>query len=199
MIINDGFVPKRVGNPKVPPGQYVTRDFPVLSLGPTPDIDIETWKLEIVGLVGNPHTFTWQEFKALPQTEMKTDIHCVTKWSKLDTTWQGVSMDYLISLAKVSEGATHLIAHSFDGYTTNLPIEDVMGEKAMVATSFEGEMIESPHGGPARLFVPHLYLWKSAKWLSKLEFVDVDHPGFWEVRGYHNYGDPWKEQRYTDD
>ncbi len=199
MIINDGFIPKRQVNPKVPPGQYVVNDFPVLSLGPTPDISINDWKLEIAGLVEAPQVFTWTEFERLPRVEMKTDIHCVTKWSKLDTLWGGVSMDFLIEQVIVSESATHLIAHSYDGYSTNLPIEDVRGGKAMIATSFEKEPISTPHGGPARLFVPHLYFWKSAKWLSKLEFVNGDIPGFWEVRGYHNYGDPWKEQRYLDD
>lgn len=199
MIINDGFVPKRASDPRIPPGQYLTRDFPVLSLGPTPDVTVDNWKLEIEGLVGSPKSFTWVEFQALPKTVMKTDIHCVTKWSKLETEWQGVSLDYLMELTKVSKSATHLIAHSFDGYSTNVPIADIKNGKAMVATSFENERITAPHGGPARLFVPHLYFWKSAKWLSKLEFTDSDRPGFWEARGYHNYGDPWKEQRYEGD
>lgn len=199
MIINDGFIPKRQSNPKIPPGQYVVSDFPVLSFGPTQDISTNDWKLEIAGLVGVPQIFIWAEFEKLPHFEMKTDIHCVTKWSKLDTTWQGVDLDYLMKISGVSGRATHIIAHSYDGYTTNLPIEDVQSGKAMVATSFEGNAITAPHGGPARLFIPHLYFWKSAKWLSKFEFVDGDKPGFWETRGYHNYGNPWLEQRYDGD
>ncbi|HYF10650.1 MAG TPA: sulfite oxidase-like oxidoreductase [Candidatus Paceibacterota bacterium] len=199
MIINDDFEPTRGRDKRLPPGQYETRDFPVLSLGPTPEVSTDEWKLEISGLVDHPLTFSWEEFLTLPIEEVKKDIHCVTKWSKFDTQWEGVSLDELMRRAGVSERATHLIAHSHDGYSTNLPIEDVTGGKAWVAVRYEGEEIAAEHGGPARLLVPHLYFWKSAKWLKKLEFVDHDIPGFWEVRGYHNYGDPWQEQRYTFD
>ncbi len=199
MLINEDFIPKRKKDARLPPGQYKTDDFPVLSMGPTPQIDIKNWKLEIVGLVEKPQIWTWEEFGKLQITRVKKDIHCVTKWSKFDTSWSGVSLDEIMKIAGVLPSATHLIAHSFDGYTTNLPIEDVSAGKAMVATSYEDEEIPAEHGGPARLLVPHLYFWKSAKWLKKLEFTNRDKPGFWEVNGYHNYGDPWQEQRYTDD
>lgn len=199
MIINEGFTPKRSSSKKLPPGQYEDRGFPVLSLGPTPDVDLATWKLEVTGLVEKPQSWNWEEFNTLPQNKFHTDIHCVTKWSKFDTNWQGVMIDDIIKIAGLSPSATHLIAHSYDGYTTNLPIEDLINQKAMVALSYEGDPIEAEHGGPARLLVPHLYFWKSAKWLNKLEFTNRDIPGFWETRGYHNYGDPWKEQRYWND
>jgi DMSO/TMAO reductase YedYZ molybdopterin-dependent catalytic subunit len=199
MLINEGFVPKRKADDRLPPGQYEERDFPVLSLGPTPKIDIAHWKLEITGLVRQPLVFTWEEFNRLPMIEWTKDIHCVTKWSKLDTRWRGVPFDELMRLAGVSGGATHLVAHSYDDYTTNLPVADITGGQAMVAVAYENGPIHAEHGGPARIVLPHLYFWKSAKWLRKLEFIDHDEPGFWEVRGYHNYGDPWKEQRYTND
>lgn len=198
MIINPGFHGKPNQSKPLPRGQFLAKGFPVLSLGPTPHIPESTWQLEIKGLV-TPLTWTWEEFAKLPHTVMRTDIHCVTRWSKLDTEWQGVSLDTIIAMAGVQKDATHLIAHSYDGYTTNLPIEDIRNNKALVATAYEGSTIESQHGGPARLFVPHLYFWKSAKWLKALEFTDHDEPGFWETRGYHNYGDPWQEQRYSDD
>src|SRR5258708_997247 len=199
MIINEDFQPKRGSDKRLPPGQYETRDFPVLSLGPTPEVDTDRWKLEVTGLVTTPLSFTWDEFLKLPLEHVRKDIHCVTKWSKFDTSWEGISLDELMKRAGISESATHLIAHSYDGYTTNLPIEDIRNGQAFVAVHYEGEEIEPQHGGPARLFVPHLYFWKSAKWLKKLEFIDRDIPGFWEVRGYHNYGDPWQEQRYSFD
>jgi DMSO/TMAO reductase YedYZ molybdopterin-dependent catalytic subunit len=199
MIINEDFIPKRKASDRLPPGQYEERDFPVLSFGPTPDIDIDTWKLEITGLVKNSLSWNWEEFNALKKERVKKDIHCVTKWSKFDTNWEGVSLDTLIGLAEVSDSATHLIAHSYDGYTTNVPLEDVVDGQAMIATAYDSDPIEAKHGGPARLLVPHLYFWKSAKWVRTLEFTDRDHPGFWETRGYHNYGDPWREERYTDD
>lgn len=205
-LINDGFVPKRQTSNRLPPGQYETKDFPVLSLGPTPDIDLEKWSLRIDGLVATEQHFSWLEFKNLPHEAVRRDIHCVTKWSKFDSDWSGVSLDFLLKRAGVIDErgnvlttATHIIAHSYDGYTTNLPLEDVLSGKAWVATAFEDEPITAEHGGPARLLVPHLYFWKSAKWLNRLELVDADKPGFWEVRGYHNYGDPWREQRYTFD
>jgi len=199
MIINEDFIPKRKTDKRLPPGQYAERGFPILSLGPTPDIKKSDWKLEITGLVEHSLSFSWKEFLKLPTEDVVRDIHCVTKWSKFDTKWRGISLDVLIKLAGVSDIATHLIAYSYDGYTTNLPIEDVTSGKAWVAIAYDSNDIEAEHGGPARLLVPHLYFWKSAKWLNKLEFVDADHPGFWETRGYHNYGDPWKEQRYTND
>jgi DMSO/TMAO reductase YedYZ molybdopterin-dependent catalytic subunit len=182
---------------RVPPGQYVTRDFPVLSAGPTPRIPEADWRLEIVGQVDGPLAWTWQEFLALPSEDITVDIHCVTKWSKLDTAWRGVSVDIL--LQGIETGADYVMAHSYGGYTTNLPLEDVTDGKAWVAFRYDGEALEPEHGGPARLLVPHLYFWKSAKWLRALELRDSDAPGFWEGYGYHNYGDPWQEQRYAGD
>ena len=182
---------------RVPPGQYVTRDFPVLSAGPTPDIPLEQWRFTISGSVDKPVTWAWQEFVALPTEDVTVDIHCVTKWTKLDTTWKGVSVDTL--LKDVPTAAEFVMAHSYGGYTTNLPLEDVTGGKAWVAYAFDGEPLEPEHGGPARLLVPHLYFWKSAKWVSGLELRDEDEPGFWEGYGYNNYGDPWREQRYAGD
>lgn len=199
MIINKNFKPKREGDDKLPPGQYEVKDFPVLSLGPTPRVKKEDWMLDVFGLVENPIKWNWVEFNKLPKVTMVTDIHCVTKWSKLNTKWQGVSIDEIMKITKVKSEAAYLIAHSYDGYSTNLPVADVSGDKAMVAISYEGADIPAEHGGPARLFVPHLYFWKSAKWLKGLEFVGHDMPGFWETRGYHNYGNPWKEQRYSFD
>lgn len=199
MIINEGFKPKRKASDRLPPGQYEETGFPVLSLGPTPHVDLQKWKLTVDGLVEKPLSWNWQEFTALPQEEAIKDIHCVTKWSKFDTKWNGVLLDYILSLVSVSPEATHLIAHSYDGYTTNIPLADIRGAQAWVMHTYDGKPLEAEHGGPARLFVPHLYFWKSAKWVNRLEFVKGDEPGFWETRGYHNYGDPWKEQRYTND
>lgn len=199
MIINDDFIPKRRKNDRLPPGQYEERGFPVLSMGPTPYVDIEKWQLTIDGLVEKPQTWNWNEFKSLPHTNQTKDIHCVTKWSKFDTHWSGVLLDDLMMIVSVLPNATHIVAHSYDGYTTNLPIEDLVNSQAMVATSYNSDPIEDEHGGPARLLVPHLYFWKSAKWLNRIEFVNRDMPGFWERHGYHNYGDPWQEQRYSFD
>ncbi len=182
---------------RVPPGQYVTGDFPVLSAGPTPNVQLDDWQFEVTGQVDERRVWTWQEFMALPSEDVKVDIHCVTKWSKLDTTWKGVSVDTL--LKDVPTAAEFVTAHSYGGYTTNLPLEDLTGGKAWIAYSFGGEPLEPEHGGPARLLVPHLYFWKSAKWIRGLELRDEDEPGFWEGYGYHNYGDPWLEQRYAGD
>jgi DMSO/TMAO reductase YedYZ molybdopterin-dependent catalytic subunit len=182
---------------RVPPGQYVTHDFPVLSAGPTPDIPLDQWRFTISGQVDKPLTWSWQELMALPAEDVTVDIHCVTKWTKLDTAWKGVSVDTL--LKDVPTAAEFVMAHSYGGYTTNLPLEEVTGGKAWVAYAFGGEPLEPEHGGPARLLVPHLYFWKSAKWVSGLELRDEDEPGFWEGYGYNNYGDPWREQRYAGD
>ncbi len=197
-IVNPGFYRKRKTSDRLPPGQYLEDGFPVLSLGPTPSVAVKTWQLKIRGLA-DPLAWTFDELKKLPQTEFFGDIHCVTKWSKFDTPWSGVSIDEIVKRAGVNPKATHVIAHSADDYTTNLPIIDVTEGKAMIALAFDGKPIPAEHGGPARLLVPHLYFWKSAKWLTALEFLDHDQPGFWEVRGYHNYGDPWREQRYEGD
>ena len=175
---------------RVPPGQYVTADFPVLSAGPTP-------RTPLGGAVEKPVSWTWEELRALPAATPTVDIHCVTKWSKLDTTWKGVSVDTL--LAAVDTEAEYVSAWCDGGYTTNLSLDDVTGGKAWIAYEFGGEPLAPQHGGPARLLVPHLYFWKSAKWVRGLELLDHDEPGFWEVRGYHIHGDPWREQRYWGD
>jgi DMSO/TMAO reductase YedYZ molybdopterin-dependent catalytic subunit len=181
---------------RVPPGQYVTDDFPVLSAGPTPHTPLEQWTFSIVD--GEDRTsWTWDEFRALPTEEVTVDIHCVTRWSKLDTTWEGVSVDTLLEAAGAD--APYVLAFCDGGYTTNLPTEDVTGGKAWVAFAYDGEPLDPEHGGPARLLVPHLYFWKSAKWVRGLALREEDEPGFWETYGYHLYGDPWREQRYSGD
>jgi DMSO/TMAO reductase YedYZ molybdopterin-dependent catalytic subunit len=182
---------------RLPPGQYETKDFPVLSAGPTPHTPVEEWTFSIVGEVSEPKTWSWEQFLALPSEPVNCDIHCVTKWSKLGTTWEGVSVDTL--LENVEHEATHLLAFCDGGYTTNLPLEDVVDGKAWVAHVYDGEPLEPEHGGPARLLVPHLYFWKSAKWVRGFTLMDHDEPGFWETYGYHMYGDPWREQRYSGD
>lgn len=182
---------------RVPPGQYVTTDFPVLSAGPTPRISEEEWQLTITDTQGIASTWTWEEYTSLPTESVTVDIHCVTKWSKLDTVWEGVSLDTLLS--DVGDRGSHVFVDSYGGYTTNLPVVDVIGGKAWIAHSYGGEPLDPAHGGPARLLVPHLYLWKSAKWVKSLRLLDSDRSGFWESYGYHNYGDPWLEQRYAGD
>jgi DMSO/TMAO reductase YedYZ molybdopterin-dependent catalytic subunit len=199
-LFNPGFKSPGQRDKRVPPGQSVVNSWPVLTYGPTPHIDTKTWTLEIDGEVKKPLKLDWKEFNDLPKTTLNTDIHCVTRWSKLGMEWQGVSLDELIKLAGgLTKDAHHLIASSYGGYTTNLPVQDVTGGQALVATHAEGKPLEPEHGGPARLFVPHLYFWKSAKYINNLTFVAHDHPGFWEINGYHNYGDPWREQRYETD
>jgi DMSO/TMAO reductase YedYZ molybdopterin-dependent catalytic subunit len=182
---------------RVPPGQYVTRDFPVLSAGPTPRTPLESWTLTLVGELDEPRTWTWDELAALPHETITRDIHCVTTWTKLDTVWEGVSVDTL--LEGVETEAQYVVAFCDGGYTTNLPLEDVTGGKAWIATGYDDEPLEPEHGGPARLLVPHLYFWKSAKWVRGLALRLEDEPGFWERYGYHDYGDPWREQRYQGD
>ena len=182
---------------RVPPGQYVTHDFPVLSAGPTPRTPLEEWTFTIRGAVEQPVSWTWQQFHELAVQTLTVDIHCVTKWSKLDTVWSGVSLDTL--LEGVSTDARYVMAFSDGGYTTNLPLEDVRGGQAWVVFGYGGEPLEPEHGGPARLLVPHLYFWKSAKWVRGLELMTEDRHGFWEGYGYHDYGDPWREQRYQGD
>jgi DMSO/TMAO reductase YedYZ molybdopterin-dependent catalytic subunit len=181
---------------RVPPGQYVTHDFPVLSAGPTPHTPLADWTFKIEG-GSSPASWTWQEFQALPNETVTVDIHCVTRWSKLDTTWTGVSLDVLLDA--VAYDARYVLAFCDGGYTTNLPVADLKGGKAWVAYSYGGNPLQAEHGGPARLLVPHLYFWKSAKWVRGLRLRDTDAPGFWEMYGYHMYGDPWREQRYAGD
>ncbi len=180
----------------MPPGQYLTRDFPVLSAGPTPRTALANWTFSITGGTA-PKSWTWPQFRALPSESLTADIHCVTRWSKLDTTWQGVSLDVL--LAAVDHHAEYVLAFCDGGYTTNLPLADLTGGRAWVAFGYGGAPLGPEHGGPARLLVPHLYFWKSAKWVRGLRLRATDEPGFWENYGYHMYGDPWREQRYAGD
>jgi DMSO/TMAO reductase YedYZ molybdopterin-dependent catalytic subunit len=199
-LISRGFHGRRQeeGEPgRLPPGQYLTRDFPVLSAGPTPRTPLDQWSFAITGGVGQPRTWTWEEFTALPTETVTKDIHCVTKWSKFDTVWEAVSVDLL--LEGTEPKGQFVLAFCDGGYTTNLPIADVTGGKAWVAYRYDGAPLEPEHGGPARLLVPHLYFWKSAKWIRGIQLLDHDQRGFWETYGYHNRGDPWKEQRYWGD
>ncbi|HSK16398.1 MAG TPA: sulfite oxidase-like oxidoreductase [Gaiellaceae bacterium] len=183
---------------RVPPGQYLTDDFPVLSAGPTPHTPLEQWSFTIVAEDdGELARWSWEDLRALPAETVTVDIHCVTRWSKLDTTWEGVSVDTLLDGLGVDDG--YVTAFCDGGYTTNLPLEDVTGGKAWVAYGYDGEPLDPEHGGPARLLVPHLYFWKSAKWVRGLRLTAEDEPGFWEGLGYHLYGDPWREQRYWGD
>jgi DMSO/TMAO reductase YedYZ molybdopterin-dependent catalytic subunit len=190
--------PRRDIDPaRVPPGQYVVDDFPVLSAGPTPRTGLEDWSLTIDGAVDAAASWSWEELLALPQETFTVDIHCVTKWTKLDTAWTGVSVDTL--LEDVATEADYATVRSDGGYTTNLALEDIADGRAWVVHTFGGEPLEPEHGGPARLLVPHLYFWKSAKWVRGLTLTQDDEPGFWEAAGYHNRGDPWHEQRYWSD
>lgn len=200
-FISRGFRGRRQQDPalagRIPPGQYLTSDFPVLSAGPTPRTPLDRWDFDIRGAVAAPAHWTWDQFRALPTETVTVDIHCVTKWSKLDTVWEGVSVDTL--LEGVDPTGAYITAFSDGGYTTNLPLADVMGGKAWVAFAYGGAPLAPEHGGPARLLVPHLYFWKSAKWVRGLEIMTRDRSGFWEQLGYHDYGDPWREQRYQGD
>jgi DMSO/TMAO reductase YedYZ molybdopterin-dependent catalytic subunit len=184
---------------RLPPGQHLTHDFPVLSAGPTPRVRTDSWSFTLKDGPRPIAKWSWEEFNALPQTHFQRDIHCVTTWSKFDTNWEGVLVDDLFEAAGVEPATAYLLAHSYDGYSTNVPVSDVTSGKAMVALLYEGQPISPEHGGPARLLVPHLYFWKSAKWLNGLQFTRRDEAGFWELRGYHMYGDPWREQRFTGD
>jgi DMSO/TMAO reductase YedYZ molybdopterin-dependent catalytic subunit len=183
---------------RVPPGQYVTTDFPVLSAGPTPRTGLDAWTFSVDG-GGRSRTWTWPEFRALPAETVTTDIHCVTRWSKLDTSWAGVSVDTLLSEAGLGDQAGFVLAHSDGGYTSNVPLADLSGGRAWIAFGYGGQPLAPEHGGPARLLVPHLYFWKSAKWVRRLQLLDHEVLGFWEELGYHSYGDPWREQRYSGD
>jgi DMSO/TMAO reductase YedYZ molybdopterin-dependent catalytic subunit len=182
---------------RVPPGQYVTTDFPVLSAGPTPHTRPEDWTFSIRQPGEAGKSWTWPQMRALPAENVTADIHCVTRWSKLDTHWEAVSLDTL--LEQVEHDARYVLAFCDGGYTTNLPLQDVTGGQAWLAFGYDGRPLPAEHGGPARLLVPHLYFWKSAKWVRGLELTSEDKPGFWETYGYHKYGDPWREQRYAGD
>ncbi|MFF4874346.1 sulfite oxidase-like oxidoreductase [Streptomyces sp. NPDC090109] len=182
---------------RLPPGQYPTESFPVLSAGPTPHVPTDRWSFTVASENGESRSWTWDEMRALPQEQPVVDIHCVTRWSKFDTRWEGVSLDVLAAGVETSAG--FVVAESFDGYTTNVPRADVTGGRAWLVHSFDGYPLSPDHGGPARLLIPHLYFWKSAKWVKGLRFTAEDEPGFWERAGYHDYGDPWREQRYWND
>ena len=197
-IVSRGFRGRRRdSNQRLPPGQYLTDDFPVLSAGPTPRISLDDWEFTVVTELGQSHRWSWKELTGLSAESVTADIHCVTRWSKLDTAWRGVSIDTL--LADVETAADFALIHSYGGYSTNLPLEDLLDGKAWVAYEYNGQELAPEHGGPARLLVPHLYFWKSAKWVRGIELMDQDFPGFWEQLGYHDYGDPWREQRYQGD
>jgi len=196
-IITRGFQRRRGDDERLPPGQYLTTDFPVLSAGPTPQISLDSWMFTVRTEAGQAQKWTWREFTSLPTEDITVDIHCVTRWSKLDSRWRGVSLDTL--LADAETAADFALVHSYGGYTTNLPLEDLLDGKAWVAFKYDDDDLEPEHGGPARLLVPHLYFWKSAKWVSGLDLLLHDEPGFWEQLGYHDYGDPWREQRYQGD
>lgn len=199
-FVSRGFGGRRRAGPtdRLPPGQYDVGDgFPVLSAGPTPRTSLDAWDFTVQGEVDVVRRFTWEEFAALPREPVLVDIHCVTSWSKLDTRWEGVRVDTL--LADVDSAAEYALAFSDGGYTTNLPLEDLTGDRAWVVDTYDGEPLDPEHGGPARLLVPHLYFWKSAKWVRGLVLTSTDEPGFWETFGYHSYGDPWRQQRYAGD
>ena len=194
-VISRGFTGRsRDHDPELPPGQFRTQDFPVLSTGPTPIVDIARWQFSIRTDDETLHCWNWDEIHCLPMEDVVTDIHCVTRWSKFGTRWRGVSLDTLF--AGVDTADKFVMAHSYGGYTTNLPMADVLGSKAWIAFEFEGEPLDAEHGGPARLLIPHLYFWKSAKWIHGITTMASEQPGFWEQNGYNLYGDPWREQRY---
>jgi len=197
-IISRGFAGRRsAADAKLPPGQYLTTDFPVLSAGPTPRISLDKWEFTIDDGSNVVKRWNWKSFRELPTENITVDLHCVTRWSKLGTHWEGVSLDTL--LADVKTDAEYVLVHSYGDYTTNLPLDDLLDGQAWIAFRFDDDDLAPEHGGPARLLVPHLYLWKSAKWVRGITLMHEDKPGFWESLGYHNYGDPWREQRYSGD
>ncbi|MER7251249.1 sulfite oxidase-like oxidoreductase [Kribbella sp. NPDC000426] len=197
-VVNRGFEGRRGSDDhRLPPGQHLTDDFPVLSASVTPLIPKDKWEFTVTTETGEQRRWTWKDLLALPSETLVTDIHCVTRWSKFGTRWEGVSVDAVLD--GITTEATHVMATSYGGYTTNLPLADLLGGKAWIAYRYDGQDLAALHGGPARLLVPHLYFWKSAKWLNGLRLLSHDEPGFWERAGYHNHGDPWLEQRYEFD
>ncbi|MGJ4904882.1 sulfite oxidase-like oxidoreductase [Bradyrhizobium sp. HKCCYLS2058] len=188
----------RPDDQRLPPGQHLTRDWPVLDLGLTPSVTSERWRLDVYGAVENPLFWDWTAFRAQEQRQFTSDIHCVTTWSRYDNRWEGLATRDLLAACRPRDGADFVVLHSYDGYTTNLTLEDFAAEDTLLAHSWSGAPLTREHGGPVRVVVPHLYFWKSAKWLKAIEFLDSDKPGYWEVRGYHNRGDPWAEQRYSE-
>lgn len=196
------FLTGRISRPeteRLPPGQHLVKNWPVLDLGQQPIISIDSWRLEVRGLVETPLDLNWTAFQAVEQSAMVSDIHCVTTWSRYDNKWKGVATRDLLDLAMPKEEASYVMLTSYDGYTTNLPLSDFAAEDAILATSWEGQPLTRDHGGSMRLVVPHLYFWKSAKWLRRIDLMPADKAGFWEKNGYHMYGDPWREQRYSED
>jgi len=189
---------KSTSDDSVPPGQHLTEGFPVLHVGDVPNTDPAAWRLRFFGLCENPFDITYDQLRELPVREWTGDIHCVTRWTKKNTHWKGALFRDLVERAKPRASVTHILQHADNEYTTNLPIDAMLGEDCLIAYEFDEKPLEPIHGGPVRMLVPKKYFWKSAKWLHGIEFLDRDQPGFWEVRGYHNEGDPWKEERYSD-
>ena len=196
------FITGRITRPetdRLPPGQHLTKDWPVLDLGQTPSVPLHHWRLDVTGAVDHPASWDWNEFLKLPQSKQTTDIHCVTTWSRYDNDWKGVLTHDLLDVVMPKPEAGFVTLTSYDGYTTNVPLDDFAAPNAMLVHTWQGKPLTREHGGPLRLVIPHLYFWKSAKWIQKIDFMIADKPGFWEVNGYHNRGDPWAEQRYSDD
>jgi DMSO/TMAO reductase YedYZ molybdopterin-dependent catalytic subunit len=190
--------PQPAEQERVPPGQYLANNFPIMTYGQTPDVTRKEWKLKVWGLVPQPLTFTWEDLMQLPQQEFTADFHCVTRWSKLDVTWKGFKIVDLMKLVgELDLSAVHVMEHCYGGYTTNLPLEDFLRDENFFAYELNGEPLPKEHGGPMRTMVPHLYAWKSAKWISGIEFIDREQSGFWEQNGYHKRGEPWTEERYS--
>ena len=183
---------------RLPPGQVLTEKWPVLTYGETPNADLETWSFRCFGLVDREVSWTWKEFLELPRVTVKSDVHCVTRWSRYDNEWEGVAAREILSRANVRPGANAVMAHAEGGYTTNLRVSDLLEDDVLLAVRHDGRDLPAEHGGPCRLVVPKLYFWKSAKWIRAFEFMDANAPGFWEVNGYHLLADPWKEERYSD-
>lgn len=196
------FLTGRISRPeteRLPPGQHLVKNWPVLDLGEQPAISLDDWTLELRGLVETPLALTWADFQSMQQSTHVSDIHCVTTWSRYDNRWEGVSTRDLLDAAMPKAEAGYVMLTSYDGYTTNLPLADFAAEDAILATAWEGQPLTVDHGGPMRLVVPHLYFWKSAKWLRRIDLMPSDRAGFWEMNGYHMLGDPWREQRYSED
>ncbi|WFU08694.1 sulfite oxidase-like oxidoreductase [Rhizobium sp. CB3090] len=196
------FLTGRISRPeteRLPPGQHLVKNWPVLDLGQQPQVSLSSWRLDVLGFVETRLSLDWAAFQAIEQSTRVSDIHCVTTWSRYDNRWEGVSTRDLLDLAMPTAEAHYVLLTSYDGYTTNLPLADFAAEDAILATAWEGQPLTREHGGPMRLVVPHLYFWKSAKWLNRIELIGADRAGFWEKNGYHMYGDPWREQRYSDD